>query len=102
MDLPRIGIKLVDLTLTVLLRTGAAATVASIDVGLAPPGGDSSAVTGWMTVAVTGGKATFALAGPNAPASAEALVALASSDLWARVTDTPEVDAARIAHVRLI
>lgn len=102
MDLPRIGKKLVDLDLAITLRTGAAGTVASVDVGLAPAGGGSETVTGWLTVAVVAGKATFALVGPSAPDLTTGLVALRDSDLWARITDAPEVDAARIDHIRLI
>jgi hypothetical protein len=102
MDLPRIGKKLVDLDLTVTLRTGAPATVASVDVGMAPPGGASDSVVWGPTATVTAGTATFAMVGPDAPDLSTGLVVLTNGDLWARITDAPEIDAARIEHVRLI
>lgn len=102
MDLPRIGKKLVDLPLVATLRDGALASVTSVDVGFAPPGGDSASVTTWHAVPVAANKATFLLAGPAAADTIGAIVSpVYGSDLWARIADNPEVDAARIDHIRL-
>ncbi len=105
MDLPIIGRKYVDLTPDITLRNGATGTVASVDVGLSRPGGDSSTIYVWLVgVPITDGIATFSLVGALAPdkTGANVLQVLRDSDLWSRITDTPEVDAEMIDHVRLI
>lgn len=102
MELPRIGKKIVDIELDVVLRDGLPGTVFSVDVGFSPPGGGSETVTSWLTLAATANTATVTFAGPQATGTAGALVAPATGgDVWARVTDAPEVDAARVGHVRL-
>ncbi len=104
MDLPIIGRKYVDLTPDVTLRNGATDTIEFVDIGLNRPG-NSSATVEWLAIGVpvTDGVATFSLVGNAAVNKTGTFVVEVTrdSDLWARVTDNPEVDAEMIDHVRL-
>lgn len=104
-DVPLIGRATVELDVSGFLRDGSALTgLTAVDVGVGPAGGDSTSVTTWYTVTVTNMTATFQFLGAYVPITTGpgVLVPLPPRgvDLWQRLTDTPDIAAVRVDHVR--
>jgi hypothetical protein len=99
-ELTRISRKYAKLSLTIT-DDGQPVTPGAVDVALLPTDDSPSAATTWTTVTATAGTYRVLLAGPDADPSG-GLTVPDDRMLWARVTDTPEIDAAPIERVTLI
>lgn len=102
MELARIDRKYARIPVTATLASGAAATITGVDVALLPPRTTPTATTTWTAATYASGVATVLLAGPDAAGSGALVVPASGADLWIRVTDTPEVDAEKIARIAVI
>jgi hypothetical protein len=104
MILPRVACKYDDVTVAATLPNGQPATLAGVDMALVLPGGSPDRATVWKASTYANGVASILIAGPEYPTPPDgALVASpAGGDLWARVTDTPEVDAALVDRITLL
>jgi hypothetical protein len=97
----RITRKWVDVEVTATLRTGAAATIEGVDVAVLPSGHTPTDDTSWSPATYAGGVATFLVAGPDAVSDGALVVPVDGCDVWGRVTDTPEVDTARLVQINV-
>ena len=77
-------------------KTGAPVTPASVDVVLIPHATELVSGLSWTTVTLTAGKLQLLYAGPLADPTSAMPVLATGSDVYARVTDTPEVQATLI------
>jgi hypothetical protein len=105
--LSQLGIQFVDFTVTATNNAdGSAATLAGVDVAVLAPGATPAATTVWTasTYAAGTGTAVALLAGAAvAVVPAGALVISApGAVLWARTTDTPEVDVHAVGQITLV
>lgn len=99
MELTRISRKYAYVTLTATLADGSAATVDAVDVSLLPMGDTPTGTTEWIRFPYTDEGAVVLLAGPDADPEGALVVPEDGADLWARVIDDPEVDAAFIDSI---
>jgi hypothetical protein len=103
--LPKVAAKYVNITATATLATGVPTTIAGVDVAVVPPGTTPTAVTAWVSSHWVAPVAQVLLIGPAAmvanPPAYSLHIPATGGDLWARVLDTPEVDAALIDHIEL-
>lgn len=99
LNISRISRKFVDVEVRATLRSGNATTVAGVDVAALPKGEEPTADTVWMPADYTPPVATFLIAGPDASSNGALRIDDGGSDVWARVIDQPEVDAARVETV---
>ena len=81
---------------------GQPVTLTAVDVALLPPRTSPAADTAWTTADYSAGVATVLLAGPAADPSGALVVPVKGADLWVRVTDVSEVDAARVARITVV
>jgi hypothetical protein len=89
-----------DYTVTATLRDGSIADLNGVTVALLPPRVPPTAATLWTTATYAAGVATVLLAGPDAdPAGADVVVPAGGADLWIRVSDSPEIDAALVERI---
>jgi hypothetical protein len=98
-DLSPIDRVYVKFPVTGKLADGSAATVTGVDVALLPFRTDPATVTTWTPAAYADGIASVLLAGPAADPSGALPVPVGGAELWARVTDTPEVQAVRVGFI---
>src|SRR3954465_7165799 len=98
MDLARIACKYVDVPVPAALSNGEPATLPGVDVAIVPAGESPNTSTTWAASEYAAGAATVMLAGPHATNPPPAAIVLTDpgGDLWARVVDQPETDAAMI------
>lgn len=105
MKLSQIGLKYVDVTVAATLANGTPATLAGVDLTVVPPGSSPDQHTVWTASSYnsTTKVATILVAGPNyaTPPAGSLVAPVTGGDLWARVTDTPEVDAALVDRIAL-
>jgi dihydrofolate reductase len=102
-DLNRIDCQYVDITVTATLRNGEPAPLTAVDVAVLTQRATPTADTSWTAAVYSDDIATVLLAGPDAQPDIGALtVPVGGGDLWIRVVDAPEVDAARIARINVI
>jgi hypothetical protein len=103
--LPRVAAKFADITVTATLANGGAATVTGVSVAIVPPGAKPTASTVWVAARWVAPVAQVLLIGPlctpTSPPSYSLTVPAIGGDLWARVVDNPEVDAALVDHIEL-
>jgi hypothetical protein len=103
--LPKIAAKFADITVNATLSTGVPTTVAGVSVAVVPAGTTPTATTVWVAARWVAPVATVLLVGPLAVVASPPTYALTvpafGGDLWARITDTPEVDAALVDHIEL-
>jgi hypothetical protein len=101
-ELTRIERMYVDIQVTATLAGGGPATIAGVDVALVQPRTTPTSTTTWAPASYTTGTATVLLAGPDAAGSGALVVPADGADLWIRVSDTPEIDTARVGRVSII
>lgn len=101
MDISRIERQYVDIDITATRRDGSPATLTGVDVALLPVRMPPTAATTWTAAAYANGTATVLVAGPDAAGSGAIIVPLGGADLWVRVTDNPEIDAAKITRINV-
>ena len=101
MDMSRIERQYVDINLTATLRNGEPAVLAGVEVAILPVRTTPTAATAWTAADYADGTATVLLAGPDAGMEGALPVPAAGGDLWVRVTDAPEIDAARIERLTI-
>lgn len=99
MDLSRIDRIYAKIPITAKLADGTTATIGAVDVALLPPRTTPTGATVWTVATYAAGVATVLLAGPDADPAGALVVPTGGADLWARVVDTPEVDAALVGRV---
>lgn len=99
MILNRIDKQYVEIDVTATLANGDAAPLDGVDVALLAPRHTPTAATTWTAATYAAGTATVLLAGPEANPTGALVVPSGGADLWIRVTDEPEVDAARVERV---
>lgn len=99
--LTRVSRKYVEIDVVATLPGGGSATISGVDVAMIPINAGPDAATSWTAATYATGTATVLLAGPDAGGSG-ALVVPSDMDLWAKVTDAPEVDAVKIARVNVV
>lgn len=99
MDLSRIDVLYAHIDVTAVLYDNTPATLTGVDVALLAPRTTPDADTVWTASVYTTGTAVILLAGPEAVEPAALTVPIGGVDLWIRVTDTPEIDAARVARI---
>jgi hypothetical protein len=98
--LNRINVQYVDIDVTATLRDGTTpAPLAGVDVALIPPRTTPTAVTVWSPTTYADGTATVLIAGPDAGNADAMVVPSPGADLWIRVVDSPEVDAALVERI---
>lgn len=88
-----------DYDVTATLRTGGPATITGVTVALLTPRTTPTAATVWTTATYAAGVATVLLAGPDADPTGAVVVPSGGADLWIRVSDSPEIDAARVERI---
>lgn len=98
-DLTRISRLYVEFDVAAVLPDGNPATITGVDVSLLPVNTAPDVDTTWTAAAYAAGVGSVLLAGPDADATGALPVPAAGADLWLRVIDTPEVDAARVVRV---
>lgn len=103
MQLPRIAAKFADVTASATLADGTPASIFGMDFAIVPPGASPTATTVWLSSTPGDGGFTILLAGPAVtPVPDGALVVPEpGGDLWARVVDVPETDAALVERISL-
>jgi hypothetical protein len=103
--LPKVAAKFADITVTALLANGNTATITGVDVAIVPPGTKPDATTVWVAANWVTPLAQVLLIGPlctpTSPPPYKLTVPAIGGDLWGRVTDNPEVDAALVDHIEL-
>jgi glucosylceramidase len=97
-ELTRVSRLYVEIDVAATLPGGGSATISGVDVALLPVGSGPDASTAWSAATYATGTATVLLAGPDAGGSG-AIVVPSDADLWAKVTDSPEIDAAKVTRV---
>lgn len=104
MNLARVACKYADVTVTGTLATGAPATITGVDMALVPPGGSPDRTTVWQASTYVNGVASILIAGPEypTPPAGSLVTSAAGGDLWARVVDNPELDAALVDRITLL
>lgn len=98
MELTRISRKYGHIPVTATLHDGEPATITAVTVALMLPGATPNAATTWLPTTYADGEAVALFVGPDADPTG-AIVAESSRDLWARVVDTPEVDATKVGRI---
>lgn len=99
MNLGRLERRYAYFPVTVTLADGAPAEPAGVDVMLLARGATLTAA-GWTTAELEDGRVRVLLAGPDAePVDGALTVPIDGADLYARVTDTPEIDTARVERI---
>lgn len=103
--LPKVTTKLAHITPTITLYDGTPASASGMDVAIIPPGTTPTALTTWVAALWDGTKGVVLLIGPAAtvasPPSYHLNIPATGGDLWARILDNPETDAALIDHIEL-
>lgn len=97
MNLSRIDRVYAHIPVTATLADGDTATVTGADVAIVRHRGAPTGATTWTPTAYAAGTAVVLLAGPDADPTAALPVPAGRSDLWLRITDTPEVQAVKVA-----
>jgi hypothetical protein len=97
-DLTRITRKYAHIDLTVTLANGTPAAVTGVDVAFLDPQAKPTGATEWTPAEPAGDGYRVLLAGPDAD-PAGAVVITDAVALWARVTDTPEVDVVKLDRI---
>jgi hypothetical protein len=101
-ELTRIERQYVDIDVDATLPDGTPATLTGVDVALLPPRTSPAAGTTWTAATYALGVASVLLAGPDAAGSGALVVPATGADLWIRVTDAPEIDAAKITRIAIV
>lgn len=99
MNFTRVTKKYVEVPVTAALADGTPATLAGVDVTLLTPRTTPDEDTTWTPATYGDGVARILLAGPDADPAGAVVVPASGADLWVRVVDNPEVDAARIERL---
>jgi hypothetical protein len=105
MQWTRITKKPVQFPVTATTPSGAPATITGVDVALLPHREGPDAATAWVTADYDpfDGIASVLVSGPDATTpSGLVLPDRPASDLWARIVDNPNVDAALIVSIFLV
>ncbi len=104
MNLARVACKYTDFDVTATEPDGDPAPLTGVDVAVVRAGASPDNTTEWTAAQYADGIATVMLAGPHAtdPPPAAIVVNEPGGDLWARVADNPEVDAAMLERIILI
>lgn len=84
---------------TAKLADGTPATLAGVDVAVQPYRTPPDDTTVWTAASYSNGAAVVLLAGPDADPTGALPVPAATSDLWIRVTDNPEIQAVRVGVI---
>lgn len=103
-NLSRIACKYADIALYATLPDGAPATIFGVDIAVVRAGDSPDETTSWLSAQYANGVATVMLAGSdftNPPPTA-VVVSEPGGDLWARIVDVPETDAALICRIVLV
>lgn len=103
--LPKTAAIFADITVTALLSNGDPATLTGVDVALVAAGARPGALTTWVASSYAAGVARVLLVGslavPTSPPPYRLSVPDVGGDLWARVTDNPEIVVALVAHIEM-
>lgn len=104
LDLTRVERLYRDYTVTATLKNGNPATVTGVDVALLAPRTSPTGSTSWTAATYASGTATVLLAGPDATSNPAGALVVPSggADLWIKVTDSPEVDAALVERINVV
>lgn len=101
LDMSRIDRIYRDYTVTATLKSGGPATLTGVDVAILPPRTKPTGTTVWTAASYTAGVATVLLAGPDASPTGALVVPAGGGDLYIRVTDNPEIEAARVERINV-
>jgi hypothetical protein len=99
MDISRIAQKDFEITLTAKLANGQPADARHISVALTPAHSTPSKDTIWLPVLTVDNIATFRLCGAQAPESGALVAPIGKTRLYARSTDSDEVEIAFIDEI---
>lgn len=103
MEISPITRKFVYLPVSVTEQDGSSAAIFGVEVALLPYRVSPDETTVWQAVTYTDGVAKVLISGPVAgPADDALVVPVSGADLWARITDNPEIDAVRIENIAVI
>lgn len=97
----RVTRKFVRIPVVATLATGGSATIAGVDIALLPQRSAPDESTQWTAAIYDSGVATVLIAGPDADPSGALVLPEGGADVWARITDVPEVDAANVGRIDL-
>jgi hypothetical protein len=99
MNLGRTERQYASFPLTGTLDDGTPADLTNVAVALLPRSTTPRPHTTWTPATITDGRVRVLLAGPDAPTEGALTVPDGGGELWVQVTDTPEVDTARVDRV---
>jgi hypothetical protein len=102
MQLSRIARKYVHIPLVAVLHDGSPATVDGVDVALLPSYTTPTEGTEWTATDYVDGDAVILMAGPGAFVEGALMVPPEGAEVWGRVTDAPEIDAAHLGRIDIV
>jgi hypothetical protein len=102
MQLPRISRKYLHIAVTSILYDGSPATVSGVDVAFLPSYATPTENTVWTATDYADGDAVILVAGPDASVEGALTVPPEGAQLWARVTDSPEIDAVQVGRIEIV
>lgn len=91
----------IAVAVTAKLADGTPATLAGVDVAVLPRSTVPTASTAWTASSYSNGTATVLVAGPAADQTSAIALPRDGGDLWIRITDAPEVQAAFVDQIHL-
>lgn len=99
MDLSLIDKVYATFPLTVKDSSGNTVTPSTVDVAFLPFRRSPDVGTVWTSASYAAGSVTVLLAGPLADPTGAVVAPSGGGELWVRITDSPEVEAVRVAWV---
>jgi hypothetical protein len=101
-EISRIDCQYVEFDADATYADGTVAVIGGVDVAVLPPRRTPTADTVWSAATFASGVATLLVAGPEADVTGALVIPLGGADLWARVSDSPEVTTRRVTRINVV
>jgi hypothetical protein len=98
-NLSPIDRRYVHFPVSATLADGTPVTLAGVDVTVLPFRSTPSAATSWTAASYSSGQATVLVTGPAADPTGALPLPAGGGELWARITDNPEVQAVPVGFI---